>query len=80
MIGVRFPSQTPFKLTYIAFYDIILAVWGVSMNKKKNIKDKIRILKVLKEMLYYAGGPIIEDDNTNKVKGIGTRAKRNQVV
>lgn len=50
------------------------------MNKKKNIEKKIKILKTLKEMLYYAGGPIVEDNNTSKVKGLGTRAKRNQVV
>lgn len=50
------------------------------MNKKKNTKEKIKILKALKEVLYYAGGPIIEEENNNKEKGLGTRAKRNQVV
>ena len=49
------------------------------MNNKTK-KDKIKVLKVLKEMLYYAGGPIIEEESKNKVKCLGTRARRKQVV
>ena len=49
------------------------------MNNK-NKKEKIKLLNVLKEILYYAGEPIVEDKKVDKVKCLGTRVKRKQVV
>lgn len=40
----------------------------------------LKILKALKEMIYYAGTPIVDDEETHKVKRLGSRVKRNEVA